>query len=339
MARAPRPGMGIGTPLTVKNKRLYRQYLDAVAGDGAEVASSAVSAFFHEDAHVKMGHPVDETRGGAGYMSEFLAPLMRAFRGLKRQDYVMIGGEYLGAEWVTSTGYFFGHFVEPLFGIPPSGKLAFLRYGEFLRVKNGKCVEAECYLGLAELIIAEGLWPLGESQGYEGLVPGPATHDGTRVEAGDPATSRVTGDLVENMLLGLTSEDAAWRRYWDDRMVWYGPGGFGAYATVEAFEAFQVPFERSFEGWGDGQTEGLSGIGSSCKAADGNYAFLSGWPQITGVHVKTFLGIEPTGTRIYMRDCDWWRCENGKIIENWCMVDTLHLAFQLGQDVLAEVSK
>jgi len=40
-----------------------------------------------------------------------------------------------------------------------------------------------------------------------------------------------------------------------------------------------------------------------------------------------------------MRDCDWLRCENGKILENWCMVDTLHLALQLGRDVLGEVSK
>jgi predicted ester cyclase len=54
--------------------------------------------------------------------------------------------------------------------------------------------------------------------------------------------------------------------------------------------------------------------------------------------VKPFLGIEPTGTRIFMRDCDWWRCANGKIIENWCMLDTLHLVLQLGRDVISEIS-
>ena len=43
--------------------------------------------------------------------------------------------------------------------------------------------------------------------------------------------------------------------------------------------------------------------------------------------------------RIYMRDCDWWRCKDGKIIENWCMVDTLHLAHQLGRDILSEISQ
>lgn len=285
-----------------------------------------------------MGHPVNEISGSAGYNSEFLKPLMHAFAGLQRQNYVMIGGEYLGGEWVTSTGYFYGHFVNPFFGIPPSGKMAFLRYGEFLRIENDKVVEAECYLGLAELVISEGHWPLAQSQGYEGVVPGPSSHDGVSLIVPDATTSRNTGDLVENMLLGLASDEKAWRPYWDDRMVWYGPGGFGTYATVEAFEAFQVPFEKSFEGWGDGQNEGITGVGSSSKAADGQYSFLSGWPEITGLHVKPFLGIEPTGNRVYMRDCDWWRCKNGKIVENWCMVDTLHLALQLGRDVLSEIS-
>ena len=40
-----------------------------------------------------------------------------------------------------------------------------------------------------------------------------------------------------------------------------------------------------------------------------------------------------------MRDCDWWRCENGKIIENWCMLDIPHLLHQLGYDLFAEIAK
>ena len=52
--------------------------------------------------------------------------------------------------------------------------------------------------------------------------------------------------------------------------------------------------------------------------------------MITGVHVNPFLGIAPTGNRVFMRDCDWWRCSKGKIVENWCMLDTLHLVNSLG---------
>ena len=49
--------------------------------------------------------------------------------------------------------------------------------------------------------------------------------------------------------------------------------------------------------------------------------------------------ISHTNKRIYMRDCDWWRCKDGKILENWCMVDTLDLVLQLGRDVIAEIKK
>ena len=49
--------------------------------------------------------------------------------------------------------------------------------------------------------------------------------------------------------------------------------------------------------------------------------------------------ISHTNKRIYMRDCDWWRCKDGNIIENWYMVDTLHLVHQLSRDILSEISQ
>ena len=61
--------------------------------------------------------------------------------------------------------------------------------------------------------------------------------------------------------------------------------------------------------------------------------------MITGVHAKPFLGIEQTGNRVFMRDFDRWRCSNGKIDENWCMFYTLHLALQLGRDVIGEIQQ
>ena len=180
---------------------------------------------------------------------------------------------------------------------------------------------------------------MAPSQGYEGVVPGPATHDGIVTDFSDPERSRTSADLVEGMLKGLASENEAWRPYWDNRMVWYGPGGLGSYATVDGFAQFQRPFALVFDGWGDGQEQGITGVGSNCKAGDGDYAFLHGWRQITGVHVRPFLGLEPTHRRVYMRDCDWWRCENGKILENWCMLDIPHLLLQLGYDLFAEIEK
>lgn len=337
--RANRPAMGIATEITTGNKAIYAEFLDSFNNGSLQEIKTAASEIFDSTAAINASHPINEANSGEGYVTDLIAPIAHAFEGFTRQNYVMIGGEYLGSEWVTSTGYFYGHFKHPLFGIPASGKMAFLRFGEFHRMEDGRIVETHVYLGFAELIIALGLWPLAPSQGYEGVVPGPATHDGILIEASDPPTSRASADLVEGMLKLLTTKDAAWRPYWDDRMVWYGPDGLGTCTTVDAFDAFQRPFESTFEGWGDGKEAGISSVQANCKAGDGEYTFLHGWRMITGVHIKPFLGLEPTGKRVFMRDCDSWRCENGKIVENWCMLDIPHVLLQLGYDLFDEVSE
>ena len=88
-----------------------------------------------------------------------------------------------------------------------------------------------------------------------------------------------------------------------------------------------------------GDLSDVTGVGSQCKSGDGEYTFLCGWPQLTGVQVKSFLGVPATNKRVFMRDCDWWRCENGKILENWCMLDIPHVLLQLGYDLFAEVAR
>ncbi len=338
MSRANRPAMGIATATSAENKARYLQFLDSFAEPGLTQVGRAADSAFASDAATHASHPINTVRPG-GYVTDVLAPIYASFEGCTRQNYVVIGGEYLGTEWVTSTGYFIGHFAQPLFGIPASGRQAFLRFGEFHRMEAGRIVETHVYLGFAELIIALGLWPLAPSQGYEGVVPGPATQDGILRGASDPARSRQAADLVEGMLKKLATKDEAWRPYWDERMVWYGPGGLGSYSTVDAFAAFQRPFEMTFEGWGDGAEAGFTDVGSNCKAGDGDYAFLHGWRQITGVHVGRFLGLPPTGKRVFMRDCDWWRCADGKIVENWCMLDIPHVLMQLGYDLFAEIGQ
>lgn len=337
--RADRPPMGISTETSFANKKAYAGFLNSFNRGQLSHIKSATTDLFASTAQVNASHPINEASPGDGYFVDVIAPIAHAFEGLTRQNYIMLGGEYLGTEWVTSTGYFYGHFKNPLFGIPASNKMAFLRFGEFHRMEFGKIVETHVYLGFAELIIALGLWPLAESQGYEGVVPGPATHDGMVHSFSDPAQSRASADLVEGMLKLLATKDAAWRPFWDDNMVWYGPGGLGTYSTVDAFDAFQRPFETTFEGWGDGKGAGITDVGADCKSGDGEYAFLHGWRMITGVHVKPFLGLEPTGKRVFMRDCDWWRCENGKIVENWCMLDIPHVLLQLGYDLFAEIAE
>ena len=155
-SRMNRPPMGIATPTSFQNKKTYAYYLQSFDDFSLEGVETQTTAIFDKAAKINVSHPVNKAQDGMGYLTDVILPISQAFGGFKRQNYVIIGGEYLGTEWVTSTGYFYGHFKKQLFGIPPSNKMAFLRFGEFHKMDNGKIIETYVYLGLAELIIAIG---------------------------------------------------------------------------------------------------------------------------------------------------------------------------------------
>ena len=50
------------------------------------------------------------------------------------------------------------------------------------------------------------------------------------------------------------------------------------------------------------------------------------------VHSGTFMGIEPTGKTVEIRYMDFWKVVDGKIVDNWVMVDFPHVMAQLGVD-------
>ena len=49
-------------------------------------------------------------------------------------------------------------------------------------------------------------------------------------------------------------------------------------------------------------------------------------------HSGEFMGIQPTGKRVEIRYMDFWKVKDGKIVDNWVMVDFPHLLRQLGVD-------
>ena len=51
------------------------------------------------------------------------------------------------------------------------------------------------------------------------------------------------------------------------------------------------------------------------------------------VHSGEFMGLAPTGKKIEIRYMDFWKVKDGKITENWVMVDFPHVMAQLGVDV------
>ena len=52
----------------------------------------------------------------------------------------------------------------------------------------------------------------------------------------------------------------------------------------------------------------------------------------TGTHTGEVNGIPPTGKRVEIRYMDFWKVKDGKIVDNWVMVDFPHVMRQLGVD-------
>ena len=50
------------------------------------------------------------------------------------------------------------------------------------------------------------------------------------------------------------------------------------------------------------------------------------------IHSGAFMGIPPTGKRVEIRYMDFWKVKDGKIVDNWVMVDFPHVMQQLGVD-------
>lgn len=304
-----------------------------VPGDYA----AAARAFFAPDARVNIVHPFNDMIGPEAYVESFLNTLLESFEGLFRRDYIATQGVFEGQSWATATGYYVGHHAKPWLGIPASNALTYLRVGEFHRMENGRAVESYIFLDIPELMIARGVWPVtsspGVDRGYTAHLPGPASSDGLRLTSSAQEHSARSVQLVTDMLRGLATEDEAWRPYWHENMMWYGPAAFGAFVGIENFAGFQVPFEQTFAHWSGGASN--NGVTRhATRAADGDYVWTCGWPSLLAKGMrKPFLDVEPKGQDLQMRVCDWWRLENEIIMENWVFVDIPDALRQLGVDV------
>ncbi len=328
--------------MTIKNnKALLQQYCNAYRTSEFDVAAAAARKFFLPDAVIEIVHPFNKQVGSDAFINDFLKPLSHSFENLRRSEYIAMGGEFEGAQWLACTGYYNGNFIDSWIGINPTGALAYLRFAEFHLMKEGKAVKSYIFLDIPALMMAAGVWPLKQTvakhAGYVGYIPGPATLDGLIWNQSNPESSHKTLQLTEKMLRNLATVDEAWRVDWHDDMTWYGPAVFGAFQGKEEFAGFQTPFENTFSEWisaimPDSVTNHFT------RMADGEYSCLGGWPSLNMIQVKPFLGQEPTDKRVFMRVCDFWRRDGDLLVENWVIVDALHFLLQLDCDVLKMLS-
>lgn len=314
--------------------------LAALIGDeGPSQAEQLLSA----DSLWVVSHPINELRGPQQVVSEFVQPLRHAFPDIERRTDLFFAGHWDGridggaGTWVTTTGHYLGKFKESLWGIPPTGEPAWLRFGEFYRIENGRIVEARILLDLIDLARQAGVRLLPPSSGLELLVPGPRNATGILLESPPDAGPSACLPLVEAMIGGLgryNQQDLrsmGMEQYWQPDMMWYGPCGIGTSRGIDGFQTHhQKPFLVAFPDRKGGHHRARFG--------EGDFAASTGWPSVRATHAGPYLGTPATQRPITMRVMDWWRQEDGLLAENWVLIDLPHLFLQMGVDLLAPLS-
>lgn len=320
-------------------KRLVRTFYTALDQDPA----AAVDAHYAPDALWRGYHPFHEIRDPRRVVDEFWTPLRTALTRMQRRLDVFFAGESkleAGGVWVASMGHLMGLFDTPWLGIRPTGRIAMLRYAEFLRVEDGKIVDTAMYFDIPHLMAQAGQYPFPPQTGAQLVQPGPMTHDGLLFEEQDPEEGRKTLEVIEAMSRGIGNwknrgEEALAEelpRTWHDDMIWWGPTGIGATYTIERYiKQHSGPFRRSF---GDRTFNG-----HVARIGEGNYGGFFGWPNLTLTPTGGFMGMPGTGKPGDMRVIDIYRRSGDKLSENWIFIDLLHFWKQQGIDVLERMAE
>lgn len=130
--------------------------------------------------------------------------------------------------------------------------------------------------------------------------------------------------LVEEMVNGLNRHEiGGMEKYWSEDMHWYGPAGIGLKPSLKAFqEEHQKPFLHAFP-----DKEAFDEI----RIAEGEYVAAKGYQQVS--HKGSYLGIPATGKTMQIKYMDFWRAEEGKLVENWVMIDLFDFLEQAGYNV------
>ena len=316
------------------NKSLVLRFYDDLDKATGDDLTEVLRRYTTDDYFFRGMHPFYEQQGARAVADVFWKPLRRAFRPIQRRQDVFMAGtsEIDGGEWVCSMGHLMGLFDEDWLGIPATRKMAFLPYVDFNRITDGKISETGFFCDIISIMQQAGVNPLPLQTGAAILTPGPLTHDGLLFDEQDPAESKQTLDLVNQMRLDLTgsglhSSLGELDRTWRHDMIWFGPAGIGATYTINRYEEqHQGPFR-----------DGLDNIefhGHLCRFAEGNYAGWFGWPNLTMTPSGGFMGLPASDRTVEMRVVDIYRRDGDKLAENWVFIDMLYFLKQQGLDVL-----
>lgn len=142
----------------------------------------------------------------------------------------------------------------------------------------------------------------------------------------DMSRTEATRAVIEGMVDGLNDHRIAdIGEFFAEGFTWRGNQGCGTKEGLRAFqENWQAPFQAAF---------------SDKVCIDEARLYMGEWAAAFGrqeaTHSGRFMGVEPTGKRVEIRYMDFWKVQDGRIVDNWVSVDFPHVLAQLGVDVFA----
>lgn len=311
----------------------FHAALDAPDADLEQVLQTHTDANF-----VWRGfHPFNEMTAPSQVATDFWRPLRQSLTSLQRRQDIFFAGtnqmDDFSSVWVVSMGHLMGLFDEAFCSIPPTGKIAMLRYCEFHRIEGDKIVETAMYFDLPHLMAQAGIVPFPDHTAAQLVQPGPQTHDGLLFDAQPEQEGKDTLALINRMIgdLGqwdneLSLEDEL-RQTWAEDMLWWGPTGIGATYTIERYaKQHSGPFRAAFSD--------RSKTTHIARLAEGAYGGFFGWPNFTARLSGDFMGKPATNKTGEFRVIDIYRRDGDKLAENWIFIDLLHFWKSQGFDVL-----
>ena len=131
---------------------------------------------------------------------------------------------------------------------------------------------------------------------------------------------------IDAMVDGLNDHDIDnMGRFFSESFRWMGNAGCGFKNGLEEFQDnWQRPFQAAFSD---------KVCIDEARITQGEWCAAFGRQE--AMHSGPFMGIEPTGKRVEIRYMDFWKVVDGKIVDNWVMVDFPYVMQQLGVDPFA----
>jgi predicted ester cyclase len=155
-------------------------------------------------------------------------------------------------------------------------------------------------------------------------MPGPRPQQSQLTTGNDLSKTAQTRRTIEGMIDGLNDllyEDLS--RFFAADFRWMGNAGCGTKHGLEEFKQnWVLPFRAAFTD---------KTCTDEARLAEGEW--MSAFGHISATHSGDFMGIPPTGKRVEIRYMDFWKVKDGKIVDNWVMVDFPHVLRQLGVDI------